>query len=89
MLLRESSTVAITIFCIFLLSKSCLDFTIIVCCDVASQESDFRYCAFQKHANSEVQKRLRFLLPSIILAYLLGNRSLLQRVFKKVMVCDL
>ena len=40
----------------FLVNKSCLDLTIKVCCDVASQESDFRYCAFQKHPNSEVQK---------------------------------
>ena len=32
--------------------------------------------------------RLRFSLPSIISAHLLGNRSLLQRV-QKVMVCDL
>ena len=54
------------------------------------------YCAFHKHANSEVQKptekqfkrQLRFLLPSIILTDLLGNKTLLYRV-QKVMVCDL
>ena len=49
------------------------------------------YCAFHKHANSEVQKQpsqLRFSLPSIILTDLLGNKTLLKRV-QKVKVCDL
>ena len=35
------------------------------------------YCAFQEHANSEVQSQLTFVfsLPSIIIADLLGNRT--------------
>ena len=41
------------------------------------KNSNFHYCAFHKHANSEVQKRLHFWLPSIILTDLLGNRTLL------------
>ena len=51
------------------------------------------YCAFHKHLNFEVfwcskaNWHLRFSLPSIILAHLLGNRSFLQRV-QKVMFCD-
>ena len=38
------------------------------------------YCAFHKHANSEVQNpplQLRFSLPSVILTDLLGNKTLL------------
>ena len=36
------------------------------------------YCAFQKHANSDVQSPTDpFALPSIFLADLLGNRTLL------------
>ena len=49
------------------------------------------YCAFQKHANSKVQKpssQLHFSLQSIILVDLLRNRTLLKQV-QKVMVCDL
>ena len=80
---RESSTVAITIFCIFLLSKSCLGLTIKVCCDVASQESDSRFQKTRKFWSSKADWRLRFSLPSIILADLLGNRRFL---FTKVMV---
>ena len=38
--------------------------------------------------SSKANWRLRFSLPSIILADLLGNKSLLQRV-QKVIVCDL
>ena len=46
------------------------------------------YCTFHKHVNFDVQKRLRFSLPSIILTELLGNNTLLSQV-QKVMVCDL
>ena len=53
---------------------------------MASQESDFRFQKTRKFWSSKADWRLRFSLPSIILADLLGNRSFL---FKKVMVCDL
>ena len=86
---REFNSRHYNILHFFGLRKLCLDLTIKVCCDVASQESDFRYCAFQQFWSSKADWRLRFSLPSIILADLLGNRSSLQRVFKKVMVCDL
>ena len=42
----------------------------------------FLYCAFQKHANSEAKGRQSFSLPPIILADLLGNRTLLWRCSK-------
>ena len=48
------------------------------------------YYAFQRHANSEVQKPTCVCvssLPSIILAFLLRNSSLLQQV-QNFMVCD-
>ena len=83
---REFNSRHYNILHFFLLSKSCLDLTIKVCCDVASQESDFRFQKTRKFWSSKADWRLRFSLPSIILADLLGNRSFL---FKKVMVCDL
>ena len=47
-----------------------------------------RFSKTRELGSSKANWRLRFSLPSIILADLLGNRSLRQRA-QKVMVCDL
>ena len=52
-------------------------------------ESDLlRFSKTRNLRSSKANWRLRFSLPSIIIAELLGNRTLLKRV-QKVMVCDL
>ena len=57
---------------------------------INSRTTAYRYCSLRKHEfwSSKANSRLRFTLPPIILADLLGNTGLLKRV-QKVMVCCL